>query len=125
MIRTLNLNGEARTVLFGNLAFKMLFDETETTLAGVGERLQGQDITVVSTVLYYGLRAGERYDRKAATEYDANDVALWMDLEGGAVATKVLPWILEAISDITGEAAADEEATKKKTPKAPRSAGRK
>lgn len=118
MVRELKLNGEVRTVLFGNLAFKRLKEETGTTLEQIGEALVGKDFSIIPTLLYYGLRAGERYDKKQPGDYDADDVAMWMDGERGSAVT-VLPWILEAIEDMTFDASAQQNGeAKKKTAKA-------
>ena len=111
MIHTLKLGGETRQVLFGNLAFKKFSDESGLSLGNNGQAMTDQDITIIPVCLYYALRAAERYEKKTPGEYDADDVAMWMDAEGG-VAAKVIPWILEAITDMTGEAV--EEDTKKK-----------
>ena len=100
MIHTLKLGGENRSVLFGNLAFKKLKEETGITLSVISKALIEQDITIVADVLYYALRAAERYEKKPAGEYDAEEVALWMDMESG-VTTLVLPWLLEAIEGAT------------------------
>ena len=107
MIHTLKLGGETRTLLFGNLAFKKLKEETGITLSVISKALIEQDITIVADVLYYALRAAERYEKKTPGEYDAEEVALWMDMERG-VTTLVLPWMLEAIEDMTGQTETDE-----------------
>ena len=112
MVHTLKLGGETRSVLFGNLAFKKLKEETGITLSVISKALIEQDITIVADVLYYALRAAERYEKKPAGEYDAEEVALWMDMESG-VTTLVLPWLLEAIEDMTGQSEPDEPAKKK------------
>lgn len=112
MIHTLKLGNETRSVLFGNLAFKKLKEETGITLSVISKALIEQDITIVADVLYYALRAAERYEKKAPGEYDAEEVALWMDMESG-VTTLVLPWLLEAIEDMTGQSEPDEPAKKK------------
>ncbi len=80
----------------------------------IGAAMTDQDITIIPVCLYYALRAAERCEKKTPGEYDADDVAMWMDGEGG-VAAKVIPWILEAITDMTGEAVEDD--TKKKVKK--------
>ena len=114
MIHALKLGGETRSVLFGNLAFKKLKEETGNTLGMIGQAMTEQDITIIPVCLYYALRAAERYEKKTPGEYDADDVAMWMDGEGG-VAAKIIPWILEAITDMTGDAVEDD--TKKKVKK--------
>lgn len=112
MVHTLKLNGENRTVLFGNLAFKKLKEEKGLALGDVVSAMQNMDVTILSTVLYYGLRVGERYEKRIAEDYTTDDVAFWMDVQGG-VPAKILPWITEAITDMSGEAAPPEEAKKK------------
>lgn len=114
MLHTLTLGGQDRSVLFGNLAFKKLKEETGATLGSISQALTSTDITIVADVLYYALRAAERYEKKEPGTYNADDVAMWMDVEKG-VTVKVLPWILEAIEDMTGEAA-PKEAEKKTKP---------
>jgi hypothetical protein len=122
MIRSIKLNGRQRTVLLGNLAYKWLKEETDLTLKEVGLALESQDISISSTLLYYGLRAGERHDKvQEPEEYSADDVALWMDLEPGSLGN-VIPWIIESISDMTGLELNDkgEAVAKKKTLRPPK-----
>ena len=76
MIHTLKLGGETRSVLFGNLAFKKLKEETGNTLGMIGAAMTDQDITIIPVCLYYALRAAERCEKKTPGEYDADDVAI-------------------------------------------------
>lgn len=118
MVHTLKIGGKTRKVLCGNYAFKKLKDEEGLTLGMVSEAMQTGDATIIPHILYYSLRAAELYEKAEAEDYDTDTVCLWMDAERG-VAAKVLPWITEAIMDISGAAAeekADEGEAKKKTP---------
>ena len=60
-------------------------------------------------------KAFERYEKKQAGDYDDEQVALWMDIQGG-VTSLVLPWILDAIEDMAGTAESVEETKKKAKP---------
>jgi len=113
MIHTIKLGGENRSVLCGNWAFKKLKEEKGITLGDISQAMQNQDVTVIPEILYYSLKAAAIYEKKEA-DFDADTVALWMDMESGITAT-VLPWIVDAITDMTGEAATDD--TKKKAKK--------
>lgn len=115
MVHTIELGGEIRPVLFGNLAFKKLKEEKGITLGMISAAMTEQDVTVIADILYYGLRAGERYEKKQAGDYDDEQVALWMDIQGG-VTSLVLPWILDAIEDMAGTAESVEETKKKAKP---------
>jgi len=102
MIHTLKLGGETRTLLFGNLAFRKMKEGAGITLKDIGEAMTNGDFTIVPTCLYYAMRAAERYEKRTAGDYDEDDVCMWMDLEKG-VSIKVLTWIMDAITDLSGE----------------------
>jgi hypothetical protein len=90
-----------------------LKEEKGITLGDISQAMQNQDVTVIPEILYYSLKAAAIYEKKDA-DFDVEQVAIWMDVAGGVTAT-VLPWIVDAITDMTGEAATDD--TKKKVKK--------
>jgi hypothetical protein len=113
MIHSINLNGQDHAVLFGNWAFKKMKDEKGLTLGSITDAMTASDVTILPTVLFYAIQAGRVYNKQGAADFTEDDVALWMDIQGG-VAEKVMPWLLESIQDMTGQTIESEQADAKK-----------
>jgi hypothetical protein len=107
MIHSINLNGQDHAVLFGNWAFKKMKDEKGLTFSAITDAMTSGDVTILPTVLFYAIQAGRAYHKQPSVDFTEDDLALWMDAEGGAT-NKALDWLLDSIKDMSGTTAENE-----------------
>jgi hypothetical protein len=114
MVKTLNIGGKERPVLFGNLANQYFELETGRSLLSLQESLNAGTIRLTDghTLYYCALRAGEYAAKVADPEpYTIADVALWLDLQPDIEAQ------LQALQQVAAPVVEDD--AKKKTGRTP------
>lgn len=117
MINEAVLDGKTRQFLFGNYAFKKLYDEQGVSMLDFSNQLQTGNFSLISDVAYWAMKAADVYFKRSG-DYTPDEVAVWLDMEPGLM-PKVINWVTESITSLF---AAPDDAKKKEKPKTGRNA---